>query len=52
MKAEELKENLFPRPELVQAYQAGGQKYEDTIHDRGYKEWYPLVTASPKLKEQ
>jgi len=51
MKAKEVKENLFPRTELVQAYAAVGQKYDETIHDRSYKEWYPLITASPKLKE-
>jgi hypothetical protein len=52
MKAKQLDENLFPRPELVKAYQAVGQKYEETIHDHGYKQWYPLVTANPRLKEQ
>lgn len=52
MKAKELNENMFPRPELVQAYAAVGQKYENTGHDRGYKEWFPLVTANPKLREQ
>lgn len=50
MKARELKD-LFPRPEFVQAYQAVGQKYEYTIHDRSYKEWLPLITANVKLKD-
>jgi len=51
MKAKELDANLFPRPEVVKAYEEVGQQYELTIHDRGYKQWYPLVTASPKLRE-
>jgi hypothetical protein len=52
MKAKELDKNLFPRPELVKAYEEVGQKYENTGHDRVYKEWFPLVTANAKLKEQ
>jgi hypothetical protein len=43
MKAKDLDENLFPRRQLVKAYEDVGQEYERTIQDRGYQIWYPLV---------
>jgi hypothetical protein len=50
MKAKEL-ENLFPRREIIRAYEQVGHDYERTIQDRGYEQWYPLVTADP-VKDQ
>jgi hypothetical protein len=51
MKASELDPNLFPRHQLVKAYESVGQEYEKTIQDRVYDVWYPLVTAEP-VKDQ
>jgi hypothetical protein len=51
MKAKQLDPDLFPRKELVEAYQAVGQDYEPTVHDRTWDEWYPLVAADP-VKDQ
>jgi hypothetical protein len=52
MKARELDPHLFPRSQLVKAYEEVGQEYEMTIQDRVYQmHWLPLVTAGP-VKDQ
>jgi hypothetical protein len=52
MKAKELDPNLFPRQQVVKAYEDVGQEYEMTIQDRVYQtHWLPLVTADP-IKNQ
>jgi hypothetical protein len=52
MKAAELKEDMFPQMEVVQAYDKAGQTCEPSVHDRVWTTFfYPLVTADP-IKDQ
>lgn len=52
MKAKELDANLFPKPEVVKAYEAVGQEYERTIQDRVYEIWHSLVAANPVKNQE
>ena len=46
MKAKELNPHLFPRKEVVKAYEAVSQEYELTIQDRVWHWFYPLVSST------
>lgn len=52
MKASELDPHLFPPKEVVQAYEKGGHEYEQTVHDRVWTWWYPLISADPVKDQQ
>src|SRR5215510_8548112 len=42
---------LYPRPEIIAEYERVKFDYEDTVHDRAYKEWYALVKGREVRQE-